>query len=253
MTGDDPMKYENARDILPESLLLELQQYAAGKLIYIPSAEKKAWGETSGYKRYLADRNREIRARFHAGTGIEALAEEFFLSCDTIKRIVYSKKEGFFSMHYEDTVKSAAAFAEAGQLEDWVHRYLLTDGGNKEFSEGLKLLPRRYVGPVTMPLSLFERCCGPEKTMRWRVHPEWFERHVTDIADFIRDGGELPPLIVHFFIDEEHPQGTFELNDGNHRFEAFSRLGIQEYPVIFWITEDSEYETFREKYSAYLK
>ena len=246
------MKYENARDILPESLLLKLQQYAAGKIIYIPSMEKKAWGETSGYKRYLADRNREIRAKFQAGTGIEALAEEFFLSCDTIKRIVYSRKEDHF-MQYEDTVTSAMVFAEAGKLEDWVHQYLLTDGDNKEFSDGLKLFPRRYVGPVTMPLSLFERCCGPEDTMRWRVHPEWFEHHVTDIADFIQGGGELPPLIVHFYIDEEHPQGAFELNDGNHRFEAFSRLGVKEYPVIFWITEDSEYEVFKAKYGAYLK
>lgn len=57
----------------------------------------------------------------------------------------------------------------------------------------------------------------------------------------------MPPLIAHYV---EH---DFELNDGNHRLEACSRLGIKEYPVILWITEEEEYKEFREKYPEYLK
>lgn len=247
------MKYENGKDIFPADLLRQIQKYVSGKVVYIPAKEKKrAWGETSGYKRYLSDRNRAIRAKFRAGAGMEELAEEYFLSCETIKKIAYSKKEEPY-MQYSDTVASAKAYAEADCLEDWVHLYLLSDGNNRDFSEGLKLFPRRYLGPTTMPLSLFERCCGPEETMKWRVHPEWFEQHVTNIANFIRNGGELPPLIVHFFIDEEHPDGAFELNDGNHRFEAFARLGITQYPVIVWITEESEVEVFKAKYPQYAR
>lgn len=30
------MKYENAKNILPEKLLAEVQKYGAGKVIYIP-------------------------------------------------------------------------------------------------------------------------------------------------------------------------------------------------------------------------
>lgn len=38
------MKYENARDILPEEILLQVQKYAEGKLLYIPVAEDgKNW------------------------------------------------------------------------------------------------------------------------------------------------------------------------------------------------------------------
>ena len=247
------MKYTNGKDIFPAELLRQIQKYAAGELVYIPSAEKKrGWGETSGYKQYLADRNRDIQAKFHAGAGIEALAEEYFLSCETIKRIVYSKKEETF-MQYSDNTASARAYAEAGKLEEWIHRYLQTDGHNQEFSDGLKLCDRYFLGPVKMPLSLFTRCCGPEETMKWRVHPGWFEEHVAGIAQFIQNGGELPPLIVHFYMDEENPKGAFELNDGNHRFEAFSRLGVESYDVIFWITEKHEYEAFLEKYGEYLK
>ena len=35
------MKYENGKDIFPERLLKQIQKYAAGKLVYIPSPEKK--------------------------------------------------------------------------------------------------------------------------------------------------------------------------------------------------------------------
>lgn len=35
------MKYENGKDVFPERLLKQIQKYAAGKLVYIPSPEKK--------------------------------------------------------------------------------------------------------------------------------------------------------------------------------------------------------------------
>ncbi|MBP3577416.1 MAG: hypothetical protein J6K15_04825 [Lachnospiraceae bacterium] len=44
------MKYENAKELLPETLLKEVQKYAGGKLLYIPvENETKNWGEVSGY------------------------------------------------------------------------------------------------------------------------------------------------------------------------------------------------------------
>ena len=57
------MKYENAKDLLPPDLLRQLQKYAAGKTLYVPSLGQVSWGETSGYRRYLAERNRDIREK----------------------------------------------------------------------------------------------------------------------------------------------------------------------------------------------
>lgn len=55
------MKYGNASSILPKELLREVQKYAAGKLLYIPSREeKRAWSETFGYREQLQKRNRMI-------------------------------------------------------------------------------------------------------------------------------------------------------------------------------------------------
>lgn len=75
------MKYENAKDILPASLLEEVQKYAEGKVIYIPKHEKaKGWGVQSGYREKLNKRNAFICSRYAAGDGIMELAEDFFLS-----------------------------------------------------------------------------------------------------------------------------------------------------------------------------
>lgn len=236
------MKYENGKDIFPEKLLKQIQKYAAGKLVYIPAGDaKRSWGETSGYKRFLAERNRDMKAKFKSGADIEQLAMEYHLSVESIKKIVYSKKEECI-MDYKCSLSSAMEFSSAGKLEEWVHAYLLSDGHNKDFSDGLKMFDRYFVGPVKMPLNLFTRCCGPEADMQYRVDSDWFESHVTELMDVVQREPDMPPLIVHYV------NGGFELNDGNHRHEAYTRLGIQEYYVIVWMTVKNEYEVFVEKY-----
>ena len=230
------MNYENATDILPEDLLKRVQKFAAGKLIYVPETiGKRSWGEISGYKRYIAERNQEIKEKFISGSTIEKLADEYNISDESIKKIVYSKSENK-EPTYKCSLSSAKEFAEAGKLEDWVHSFLLSDGHNKAFSDGLKLFPRYYLGPLTMPLSLFSRCCGPEDDMKYQVNAEWFEKRVQSLKKILQSNDDMPPLIVHF-VDH-----NFELCDGNHRFEALTQLGVKEYPVIVWITEKDEYE-----------
>lgn len=84
------MKYKNAQDILPDKLLRELQKYAAGETLYIPSNEnKKSWGESSGARSFYRQRNEEIRKKRQNGASIETLAEEYNLSVDSIRKILY--------------------------------------------------------------------------------------------------------------------------------------------------------------------
>ena len=60
------MKYINAKDLLPDALVKELQRYMQGGYLYIPAdqAQKKRWGEASGYRQELQQRNRQIVAEF---------------------------------------------------------------------------------------------------------------------------------------------------------------------------------------------
>ena len=85
------MKYRNASEIFPDELLKEIQKYSSGEIVYIPkAAERKDWGTESGAKTYYAQRNSEIRSKFHHDRkSIDALACEYHLSQETIRRIVY--------------------------------------------------------------------------------------------------------------------------------------------------------------------
>ncbi|GIN71904.1 hypothetical protein J14TS2_23790 [Bacillus sp. J14TS2] len=87
------MKYVNAESIFPKELLKEIQKYVNGEMVYVPVSKglRKEWGEISGSKGYLNYRNREIRQLFSVGKTIDQLSEQFFLSRDSIKKIVYPK------------------------------------------------------------------------------------------------------------------------------------------------------------------
>ncbi len=117
------MKYENAKDILPAKLLEEVQKYAGGRLIYVPKVEKtKGWGEASGYRDRLNKRNVAICSRYSSGQSIMEIAEEFFLSPETIKKLVYGKKVNL--PMFSRTITSAQQYANAGMGEEWVRTYL---------------------------------------------------------------------------------------------------------------------------------
>ena len=87
------MKYQKASDVLPGHLLTEIQKYVEGTLVYIPSREgsRRAWGERSGARQEIQQRNAQIRARHRGGEAAEQLAYAFCLSVESIKKIIYQK------------------------------------------------------------------------------------------------------------------------------------------------------------------
>jgi len=89
------MKYVRVDRILPENLITEIQKYIQGEYIYIPSCPetRKKWGEKSKNRDYLQSRNTTIRSKYRGGQTISNLAEEFFLSDSSIKKIVYEKNK----------------------------------------------------------------------------------------------------------------------------------------------------------------
>ncbi len=83
------MQYLNGKDVLPDHLLEALQQYVNGCIIYVPSAiDRIGWGEKSGTKTKLADRNRQICDDFDAGQSIKTLSQKHYLSESSIRKIV---------------------------------------------------------------------------------------------------------------------------------------------------------------------
>ncbi|MBB2182009.1 hypothetical protein H0486_03855 [Lachnospiraceae bacterium MD1] len=88
------MKYINAQNILPEELIQHIQEYIHGDYIYIPRkiGEQKKWGENSGAKYELTIRNREIYQKYMEGSTVTALSEQYYLSEQSIRRIVHEEK-----------------------------------------------------------------------------------------------------------------------------------------------------------------
>lgn len=84
------MNYKNGRDVLPPSLLKELQKYIQGDLIYIPKPpnQRANWGEVSGTRKLLADRNAEIRLYYTNGWTVADLERKYHLSSESIRKIV---------------------------------------------------------------------------------------------------------------------------------------------------------------------
>ena len=85
-------KYLKAESLFPKELLAEIQKYAQGEMIYIPKPKesREKWGYYTGSRNVIKKRNSEIRGHFHEGVPIGTLADRYFLSVESIKRIVYN-------------------------------------------------------------------------------------------------------------------------------------------------------------------
>lgn len=87
------MKYINAKEILPDKLIKELQEYVQAGYVYVPAKNEqhKSWGELSGYRKELSKRNSIIISEYRNGASIEDLADRYYLSIYAIRKIIYKK------------------------------------------------------------------------------------------------------------------------------------------------------------------
>ena len=84
------MKYKKAQDVLPQYMIEDLQKYIEGGYLYIPKKEenKKSWGENTSTKDELNKINKEIAKKHKNGKTIEELADEYYLTGYSIRRII---------------------------------------------------------------------------------------------------------------------------------------------------------------------
>lgn len=214
------MKYENAKEILPEALLKEVQKYAGGKLLYIPvENESKSWGEVSGYRQKLLKRNVLISNRYKAGATLSELAEEYFLSLDSIKKIVYGKKEK--ELLFEPTVEAAVRYANAGLLEEWLTLYY------DAFHSDRKIAFDEIIccGVMKLPLRLIETSDGGS-------------------IDVERCSASEEPLIVTY------RSGKFQVVCQQGLYSGLTQQKINAYPSLLLVRKE-EYKQFERQFGRY--
>ena len=138
------------------------------------------------------------------------------------------------------TVPEAQHYAQAQQLEDWIHSYLTTGAWhNTGLSNGLKQQRRWWAGPLELPLNDLSRCTGPEPDMEFVMPRESWEQRVTRIQADLRDTLQMPPLIV------EYRSGILSIRDGNHRHEAMCRMGLETCWALVWYNTRRDYTLHR--------
>jgi len=89
------MGYKKITCILPDDLLIAIQQYVDGEYIYIPrkTENKKQWGELKNSKNQLNQRNQTIFKQYQNGTSVDELSREHYLSPKTIYKILSALKK----------------------------------------------------------------------------------------------------------------------------------------------------------------
>ncbi len=89
------MGYNKASDVLPDELISLIQNYIDGEYLYIPrkKGNEKNWGEISGAKTDLSIRNRDIYLKHQSGITISSLAEYYYLSEKTVRKILSIERQ----------------------------------------------------------------------------------------------------------------------------------------------------------------
>lgn len=92
------MKYRNANDIIPEELLIKLQEYIQGEYIYIPVKERHILVAATDYKTELEKRDAHIYTKYLEGISNAKLAQMYNLSESSIRRIIVKQRKGYTRM-----------------------------------------------------------------------------------------------------------------------------------------------------------
>lgn len=88
------MCYIVAKEALPIEILELIQNYIEGEYIYIPKREenKKLWGSTTTIKKEIKLRDARIYSEYLSGICRKELATKYFLSKNSIDRIILKEK-----------------------------------------------------------------------------------------------------------------------------------------------------------------
>lgn len=88
------MRYVKAADVLPQTLIEQIQRYVDGETIYVPRREehRKPWGTRTRRKEETAARNREIYRRYTQGMTVAQLAERYYLAPKSVQKIIADLK-----------------------------------------------------------------------------------------------------------------------------------------------------------------
>ncbi len=209
------MKYQNADKILPKKLLEQVRKYYPEGMLYIPKGEDNL----SSYRVELAKRNQKILALFKSRVSVMKLADEFSLSIDSVKKIVYSKASTKV-LDYATTLESALSFDKKGLLEEWLYTHFLLFEQNEELAN--KVINNDYLifGVVKVPLRLITKVAEDEKKSKAPLILDFVNQELvcvsgSSVLNKLRNQ-KVNTYYAIIIVNKEGDQGYFMHNYGKH-------------------------------------
>lgn len=137
------MKYQNARDVLPDELLTSVQEYFQGGYLYVPrKAENRPEQFRTAYKTELLKRDHHIFLKHLEGRSNSQLGKFYHLSDSSIRRILLREKRKAEKMNTEWEKILSAWGMEPADIEQkyptvWEinHQYMLKEYENPKSLE----------------------------------------------------------------------------------------------------------------------
>ena len=135
------------------------------------------------------------------------------------------------------TIEEAKEYSKRNKLDKWLQLFLRDDSyehasPNIPLADGFLLEERFFIGPILIDFD--------------KINTIRIEKDIEDANDklfylqkesgILKDYNDynMPPLIVEYKNDK------FNLVDGNHRYSALKKLGINKYYVIIWGNKNLE-------------
>ena len=135
------------------------------------------------------------------------------------------------------SIDSAIEYSNRNEIDKWLQLFLRDDSyehanPNISLADGLLLEERFYIGPVLIDLDKITTL-RIEKDIEDENDKLFYRQKENGILNAY-DDYNMPPLIVEYKNDK------FNLVDGNHRYSALKKLGINKYYVIIWGNKNIE-------------
>ncbi|HTY08515.1 MAG TPA: hypothetical protein VMF29_05070 [Candidatus Edwardsbacteria bacterium] len=133
---------------------------------------------------------------------------------------------------------------KSGRIERWVHTYLAQPHppGNAGLLEGLKKMPRYWIGPIKTNLCELVQVCGPDSSFEFHENAVTWDIGLQQNIIRLEQGDQPPHMIV------EYTGHGLRIADGNHRYAALKACGYSAYWAIIWCNSRMDYEDCRDKY-----
>ena len=135
------------------------------------------------------------------------------------------------------SIKEAKEYSNRNELGRWLQSFLRDDSYNHaspniSLADGLLLEERFYIGPLLIDLNRINTI-RIEKDIKNENDRLFYQQKENEIIKNYNNYN-MPPLIV------EYKNNRLNLVDGNHRYNAFKKLGINKYYVIIWGNKELE-------------